>query len=157
MHTISPFLWFDNQAAEAMHFYTSIFKNSKVLEVSHYGEGGPGPAGDVMVASFELNGQKFMALNGGPQFKFTEAVSFLIDCKDQAEVDYYWSKLGAGGSEGQCGWIQDKFGLWWQVVPDKLPELLGADDREKAGRAMAVMLKMQKLDVDALQRAFDGK
>lgn len=132
MQTISPFLWFDDQAAEAMHFCTSIFKNSKVLEVSHYGEEGPGPAGDVMVASFELDGQKFMALNGGPQFKFTEAVSFLIDCKDQAEVDYYWS--------------------------DKLPELLSADDREKAGRAMAAMLlKMQKLDVDALQRAFDGK
>lgn len=151
MNTITPFLWFDNQAEEAANFYVSIFPNSRIISTN------PGPDGKVMSATFELDGQRFMALNGGPQFKFTEAVSFYINCKDQAEVDNYWEKLVAGGGKtDQCGWLKDQFGLSWQVVPTRLGELLGDPDRAKAGRVMAAMLKMTKLDVAALEAAAKG-
>jgi predicted 3-demethylubiquinone-9 3-methyltransferase (glyoxalase superfamily) len=154
---ITPFLWFDNQAEEAMNFYTSVFKNSKINQVARYGEAGPGPAGSVMTASFELNGQEFIALNGGPHFKFTEAISFVIDCENQEEVDYYWNKLLEGGNESQCGWLKDKYGLSWQVVPTILSKLIGSADRQKANRAMQAMLKMKKIDIATLQNAYDGK
>jgi len=157
MQKITPFLWFDTNAEEAMNFYISIFKNSKALGVSRYGDAGPGPKGTVMVASFELNGQKFTALNGGPRFKFTEAISFVIDCKDQEEVDHYWYKLSEGGEESMCGWLKDKFGLWWQVVPDKLIELMQDKDPKKAGNVMQAMLKMKKIDIAVLQEAHDKK
>jgi predicted 3-demethylubiquinone-9 3-methyltransferase (glyoxalase superfamily) len=153
---ISPFLWFDNQAEEAMNFYTSIFKNSKVGNVSRYGEAGPGPKGSVMVASFELDGVQFSALNGGPQFKFTEAISFYVNCDSQEEVDYYWGKLSEGGQAHQCGWLKDKFGLSWQIVPSALPKLLGDPDRAKANRVMQAMLQMKKIDVAALEKAYAG-
>jgi predicted 3-demethylubiquinone-9 3-methyltransferase (glyoxalase superfamily) len=156
MPKISPFLWFDNQAEEAMAFYTSIFKNSKIGNVSRYGDAGPGPKGSVMVASFELDGMPFTALNGGPMFKFTEAVSFYVDCDSQEEVDYYWDKLSAGGSPSQCGWLKDKFGLSWQIIPSALPKLLGDPDRAKANRVMQAMLQMRKIDVAALQKAAAG-
>ncbi|RPI89470.1 MAG: VOC family protein [Chloroflexi bacterium] len=158
MQKITPYLWFDGQAEEAVNFYTSIFKNSKVLNVSRYAEGGPGPAGSVMTAAFELNGQEFMALNGGPQYKFTEAISFLVNCKDQKEVDELWSKLTEGnGEEGPCGWLKDKFGVSWQIIPTALGELMSDPDPEKAGRVVQAMLKMKKIDVSTLQRAYDGK
>jgi len=158
MQKITPYLWFDGQAEEAVNFYTSIFKNSKVLNVSRYAEGGPGPAGSVMTATFELNGQEFMALNGGPQYKFTEAISFLVNCKDQKEVDELWSKLTEGsGEEGPCGWLKDKFGVSWQIIPTALGELMSDPDPEKAGRVVQAMLKMKKIDVSTLQRAYDGK
>lgn len=151
MQSITPFLWFDDEAEEAMNFYVSIFKDAKVLGVS------PGPDGKVMSASFELNGQEFMALNGGPMFSFTPAISFFVKCETQAEVDYYWEKLGDGGSDEQCGWLKDKFGLSWQIIPNRLGELLGDPDREKAERALQAMLQMKKLDVAVLQAAFDGQ
>jgi predicted 3-demethylubiquinone-9 3-methyltransferase (glyoxalase superfamily) len=157
MHKITPFLWFDNQAEEAMNFYTSIFKNSKIGSVSRYGDAGPGPKGSVMVASFELDGQKFSALNGGPQFKFTEAISFSIDCKTQEEVDYYWEKLTEGGAESQCGWLKDKFGLSWQVIPESLGKLLSDPDPVMSGRVMMAMLKMKKIIIADLLNARDGK
>ncbi len=157
MQKITPFLWFDNQAEEAMYFYTSIFKNSSVGTVSHYGEEGPGPAGTVMVATFQLNGQDFMALNGGPIFKFTEAISFVVDCKDQQEVDEYWEKLSEGGEKSQCGWLKDKYGVSWQIVPSILDQLMGDKDPEKSGRVMHAMLQMIKLDIKALQDVYDGK
>jgi predicted 3-demethylubiquinone-9 3-methyltransferase (glyoxalase superfamily) len=154
---ITPMLWFDNQAEEAMNFYTSVFKDSEVLEVSRYGEGGPGLAGSVMVASFKLNGSQFTALNGGPHFKFTEAISFVIDCGDQDEVDYYWNALTAdGGEESQCGWLKDKFGLSWQVTPRILSELLGDKNPAKAGAAMQAMLQMKKIEIPKLKEAFDN-
>ena len=155
MQKITPFLWFNNNAEEAMNFYLSIFKNSKVLGVSRYGDAGPGPKGTVMVASFELDGQKFTALNGGPLFKFTEAISFVIDCKSQEEVDHYWNKLTEGGEESMCGWLKDKYGLSWQVVPDKLIELMQDKDPKKAGNVMQAMLKMKKIDIGLLQAAYD--
>ena len=155
MQKITPFLWFDDKAEEAMNFYVSIFKNSKVLGVSRYGEEGPGPEGKVMVGTFELEGQKFHALNGGPQFIFTEAVSFLIDCETQDEVDYFWEKLSEGGEKSQCGWLKDKFGLSWQVVPSILGDLLQDEDEEKSRRVMAAMLKMDKLDISRLKQAYD--
>ena len=155
MQKITPFLWFNNNAEEAMNFYISIFKNSKVLGVSRYGDAGPGPKGTVMVASFELDGQKFTALNGGPLFKFTEAISFVIDCKSQEEVDHYWNKLTEGGEESMCGWLKDKYGLSWQVVPDKLIELMQDKDPKKAGNVMQAMLKMKKIDIGLLQAAYD--
>lgn len=149
MQKITPFLWFDNQAEEAMHFYTSIFKNAKVGEVRRAGEGGP-----VMGVSFTLDGQDFMALNGGPQFRFTEAISFFVDCETQAEVDELWAKLTAnGGQESMCGWLKDKYGLSWQIVPRILPELLGDKDPQKAQRVMNAMLQMKKIDIDELKRA----
>jgi predicted 3-demethylubiquinone-9 3-methyltransferase (glyoxalase superfamily) len=157
MQKITPFLWFNDQAEEAMNFYVSIFKNSKVLGVSRYGEGAPGLAGTVMTASFELEGQEFTALNGGPQFPFTEAVSFYVHCKTQQEVDELWEKLTAGGEESQCGWLKDKFGVSWQIVPDALTEMLGDKDPEKAQRTMQAMLKMRKIDVKVLKMAYDGK
>jgi predicted 3-demethylubiquinone-9 3-methyltransferase (glyoxalase superfamily) len=160
---ITPCLWFDNQAEEAAKFYTGIFKNSKIGKISRYTEAGREvhgqPAGKVLTVEFELNGQPFTALNGGPQFKFNEAISFQIMCRDQEEVDYYWNKLGQGGDPKaqQCGWLKDKYGLSWQVVPTALVELLGDPDREKSGRAMEAMLKMKKLDIAELERAFEGE
>ena len=148
MSKITPFLWFDTQAEEAAKFYVSIFKNAKVVDVSRYGEGG-----SVISATFELDGQLFMALNGGPQFKFTEAVSFYVHCETQAEVDFYWGKLCDGGEEGRCGWLKDKYGLSWQIIPTALGEMLGNPDPEKAGRAMQAMLKMNKLDIEVLRNA----
>ena len=156
MQKITPFLWFDGKAEAAMNFYTSIFKNSKVGNVTRYGEAGPGPAGSVLTASFEINGMEFTALNGGPQFKFTEAISFQVPCESQEEVDYYWSKLSEGGQEQQCAWLKDKFGLSWQIVPTILPKLLGDPDRAKANRVMQAMLQMQKIDIAKLQQAAAG-
>ncbi len=153
----TPFLWFDSNAEEAMNFYVSIFPNSKVLATTRYGAGGPGPAGTVMTAQFQLDGQDFVALNGGPMYKFNEAVSFSISCETQAEVDRFWEKLTSGGGEpGPCGWLKDRYGLSWQVVPTILPKLLSGSDPAKSGRAMAAMMKMSKLDGDALKRAYDG-
>jgi predicted 3-demethylubiquinone-9 3-methyltransferase (glyoxalase superfamily) len=155
---ITPFLWFDGQAEDAANFYTSIFDNSKIVDVARYGEVGPGEKGSVMTVSFELEGQKFVALNGGPHFKFTSAISFYISCKTQAEVDYFWDELlEGGGAPNQCGWLADKFGVSWQVVPDALIEFLQDDDREKAQRVMQAMLKMAKIDVKKLQEAYDQK
>ncbi|MBA3812500.1 MAG: VOC family protein [Caulobacteraceae bacterium] len=156
MPTIHPFLWFDDQAEAAMNFYVSVFEDSKIDQVMRYGEGGPGPAGSVMTASFQLGGQRFTALNGGPHFKFTEAVSFVVTCADQAEVDRFWDKLSEGGAPGQCGWLKDKFGLSWQIVPSEMPELLGGPDPDKAKRAMEAMMKMTKLDIAALKAAREG-
>jgi predicted 3-demethylubiquinone-9 3-methyltransferase (glyoxalase superfamily) len=156
MKTITPCLWFDTDAEEAAEFYTSLFSNSRILDVVRYGSSGPGPEGRVMTVSFELDGREFLALNGGPQFRFTEAVSFQVPCADQDEVDKYWNALSEDGEEGQCGWVKDRFGLSWQVVPTVLPELLGGEDAAKSQRAMQAMLQMQKLDIAALQRAYDG-
>src|SRR5437867_945566 len=153
MQKITPFLWFDDNAEEAINFYTSIFKNSKIIEMSRFPPNGPGPAGKLMSATFELEGQEFMALNGGPTFKFTEAISLFVDCKTQAEVDDLWEKLSAGGEKGQCGWLKDKFGLSWQIVPTALGELLGSTDPAKAQRVMQAMLQMTKLDIKGLQQA----
>ncbi len=155
MPKITPFLWFDNQAEVAAKYYTSIFKNSKIGQISRYGEGMPLPAGTAMTVSFTLDGQEFTALNGGPVFKFNESVSFYILCDTQAEVDDYWYKLTAGGEEGQCGWLKDKFGLSWQVVPKTLIELMNDKDREKAQRVTEAMLKMKKIDVSLLQQAYN--
>jgi predicted 3-demethylubiquinone-9 3-methyltransferase (glyoxalase superfamily) len=154
---ITPFLWFDNQAEEAMNFYLSVFKNSKAGSISRYGSGGPGPAGSVMSATFNLEGQEFMALNAGPVFQFTPAISFFVDCKDQKEVDYYWNKLTAdGGQPSQCGWLTDKFGLSWQVVPKALGQMLGDKDPAKAQRVMAAMMQMRKIDAAELERAYNN-
>ena len=154
-------LWFDGQAEEAAKFYTSIFKNSKIGAVSRYGEAAAKasgmPKGSAMTVSFTLNGQQFMGLNGGPMFKFTEAISFVVSCATQKELDYYWAKLSHGGQEVQCGWLKDKFGLSWQIIPSALGRLLGDKDRAKAGRAMQAMLQMRKIDIAKLQQAFDGK
>ncbi len=155
-HKITPFLWFDNQAAEAAEFYVSIFKNSKIVSVNRYGEAGPGPKGSVMTVVFDLDGQRFIALNGGPHFKFTEAISFSVDCKTQEEVDEFWEKLGKGGQPGQCGWLKDKYGLPWQIVPTILSELLGDPDPAKAQRVTEAMLKMRKINIRTLQEAYGG-
>jgi len=152
---ITPFLWFDNQAEEAANFYTSIFKNSKVGNVARYGEAGPGPEGSVMTVSFQIEGQEFTALNGGPAFKFTEAISFFVDCKSQEEVDELWEKLTAGGEEGPCGWLKDKFGLSWQIVPTVLIEMLNDPDPEKARRVTETMLQMKKIDIPTLEQAYE--
>ncbi len=151
---ITPFLWFDSNAEEAMNFYVSVFKNAEVLSVSRYGEAGPGPAGAVMVASFRLEGQEFLALNGGPKFRFTEAVSFLIDCASQEEIDHYWDRLSEGGEQGPCGWLKDRFGLSWQVVPSILSEMLQDQNRERANRVMQAMLQMTKMDIAKLEHAY---
>lgn len=156
MQKITPFLWFDNNAEQAMNFYTSIFKNSKVLTVSRYPEGSPGPAGQVMTAEFELEGQEFVLLNGGPRFQFTEAVSFVVNCETQEEVDYFWEKLSEGGQKSRCGWLKDQFGLWWQVVPVILAELMGDKDPEKSKRVMQSMLTMDKIEIEPLKRAHAG-
>jgi len=153
MQKITPFLWFDNNLEEAMNFYTSIFKNSKIKNIRRYGDAGPGPKGTVMTATFELEGQEFYGLNGGPIFKFTEAVSFFIKCETQAEVDEYWEKLSDGGKKDRCGWLKDKFGLSWQVVPNILGELLGQKDPKIANNVMQAMLKMDKLDIQKLKDA----
>jgi len=153
MQKITPFLWFNDQAEEAMNFYTAIFKNSKIGSVSRYGEGGPGPQGSVMTATFQLDGQEFMALNGGPEFPFTEAISLFVNCETQAEVDELWAKLSEGGEKGRCGWLKDKYGLSWQIVPSALGELLNAKDAEKSQRVMQAMLQMDKIDIAGLKRA----
>lgn len=153
---IIPNLWFDSEAEQAAEFYLSIFPDSRVVSVAHYPENSPGPAGSVMTVEFELDGQPFVGINGGPQFPFTEAVSFQIDCKDQDEVDRYWSRLSEGGSEGQCGWLKDKYGLSWQVVPAGMAEIFADPDPERSDRAMQAMLGMGRLDVAALRSAADG-
>jgi len=151
---ITPFLWFDTQAEEAAEFYTSVFGNSRVLSVTRYGDAGPGPSGSVMIVRFELDGREFVALNGGPQhFNFNESVSFVVNCSSQDEVDYFWEKLTEGGEEGPCGWLKDKYGLSWQVVPDRLPELVSDPDPERSQRAMRAMFQMKKIDIAALERA----
>lgn len=157
MQKITPFLWFDNNAEEAANFYVSIFKNSRILSVARYGDAGPGPKGTVMTAEFELDGQKFIALNAGPRFKFTEAISFVVNCETQEEIDYFWEKLSAGGEESQCGWLKDKYGLSWQVVPTILRELMGGKDPERSNRVMQALLQMQKLEIEPLKRAYEGK
>jgi predicted 3-demethylubiquinone-9 3-methyltransferase (glyoxalase superfamily) len=157
MSKITPCLWFDTDGEDAAKHYTLVFPNSKILDVAHYGSAGPRPEGTVMTVSFELGGQKFLALNGGPNFTFNEAISFQVSCKDQDEVDHYWSKLTeGGGEEGPCGWLKDRFGLSWQIVPEALPKLLGDPDPEKAQRAMAAMLNMKKIQIDELERAAAG-
>jgi predicted 3-demethylubiquinone-9 3-methyltransferase (glyoxalase superfamily) len=153
MQKITPCLWFDTEGEEAARFYTSVFPNSRIVDIAHYGSAGPRPEGTVMAVSFELDGQKFVALNGGPQFTFSEAISFQVDCQSQEEVDAYWSELSAGGEEGPCGWLKDKFGLSWQIVPRRLMELLQDPDKEKAQRAMQAMLKMKKIEIAGVERA----
>ena len=153
MQKITPFLWFNGQAEEAMNFYVSIFNNSKSGSVSRYGEGGPGPKGTVMCATFELEGQKFIALNGGPQFTFSPAISFVVSCQTQREVDEYWDKLSEGGEKGKCGWLEDKYGVSWQIVPTVLGELMSGEDSQKSKRVMQAMLQMDKLDIETLKRA----
>ena len=151
---ITTFLWFDNNAEEAANFYVSVFKNSRILETSHYTEVGPGPKGSVMTVSFELDGQQFTALNGGPTFKFTEAISLVVNCTSQEEVDYYWNKLSAdGGNEVECGWVKDKYGLSWQIVPEKLMQFLTEDDPALVNRVMQAMMQMKKLDIKKLEQA----
>lgn len=158
MHKITPFLWFDTQALEAARFYTSIFPNSKILGQDNFENTGPNENESVQIVSFELDGQPIQAMNAGPTFKFNEAISFLIDCKDQEEVDYYWEKLLAdGGVESQCGWLKDKFGLSWQVVPQQLSELMSQGTPEQSARVIHAMMQMVKLDVVELQKAFDGE
>jgi len=154
MPKITPFLWFDNSAEQAAQFYTSIFRNSKILQTSRYPEGAPGPKGSVMTMKFELNGQEFIALNGGPHFKFNEAISFVVDCETQKEIDEYWEKLtSGGGKEVQCGWLKDKYGLSWQIVPAALGQLMADKDPKKAKRVTQAMMKMVKLDIEALKKA----
>lgn len=157
MQKITPFLWFDDKAEEAMNFYISIFKNSKVVRVTRYGDAGPGPKGTVMAATFELEGQEFYALNGGPVFKFTPAISLFVNCETQQEVDELWEKLSQGGRIDQCGWLQDRYGLSWQIIPTLLGKLLGDKDPVKANRAMQAMLQMKKIDMAGLQKAHDGE
>jgi predicted 3-demethylubiquinone-9 3-methyltransferase (glyoxalase superfamily) len=154
MQKITPFLWFDGKAEEAMNFYVSIFKNSKIVSATRYGEAGPGPKGTVMTVKFELDGQEFVALNGGPQFTFTEAISFVVNCATQQEVDEFWEKLSAGGEKSRCGWLKDKYGLSWQVVPTVLVEMLQDKDAEKSKRVMQAMLQMDKLDINTLKQAY---
>ena len=153
MPKITPCLWFDTQGEEAARFYTSIFPNSRIVDVAHYGEAGPRDAGTVMVVKFELDGQEFVALNGGPEFTFDEAISFQVDCADQEEVDLYSEALTDGGEQGPCGWVKDRFGLSWQVVPKRMIELLSDPDEAKAQRAMAAMLEMRKIDIAAVEAA----
>ncbi len=155
MKKITPFLWFDGKAEEAMNFYVSLFKNSKVVSITRYGEAGPGPKGTVMTAAFQLNGQEFTALNGGPQFTFSPAISFVVNCETQQEVDELWEKLSEGGEKQVCGWLKDKYGLSWQVVPTVLVEMLQDKDPEKADRVMKAMLQMGKIDIKTLQQAYN--
>ena len=156
MQKITPFLWFDNNAEEAMNFYVSIFKNSRVGRVTRYGDAGPGPKGTVMSATFELDGQEFFALNGGPQFQFTPAISLFVNCETQQEVDELWEKLSAGGKKEKCGWLKDKYGLSWQIIPKALGRMLGDRDPEKSKRVMQAMLQMSKIEVEALKKAYEG-
>ena len=154
---ISPFLWFESQAEEAANFYTSIFPNSKIRDAMRYGEAGPGPKGSVMSITFELEGQEFLALNGGPMFRFSPAISFFVKCATQQEVDHYWDRLSSGGTPQQCGWLQDKYGISWQVVPTVLGEMLGDKDPAKSKRVMEAMMKMVKLDIAGLKAAYDQR
>jgi predicted 3-demethylubiquinone-9 3-methyltransferase (glyoxalase superfamily) len=154
---IKTFLWFDKEAEEAARFYTSIFEKSRILSVARYGDAGPGPKGSAMTVAFELEGQEFLALNGGPQFKFTEAISLLVTCDSQQEIDELWSRLSAGGAEGQCGWLKDRFGLSWQIVPSALPQLLQDPDPARSARVMRAMLQMRKMDVARLESARRGQ
>lgn len=160
MQRISPFLWFDDKAEEAASFYTSIFKNSKILNIARYGEAGATasgrPKGTVMTVAFQLDGQEFVALNGGPQFKFTEAISFVVNCETQQEIDEYWKKLSAGGREVQCGWLTDKYGLSWQIVPTILDKMVSDPDPKKAERVMKAMLQMKKIDIKGLEQAYES-
>ena len=155
MQKITPFLWFDGKAEEAMNFYISIFKNSKMVSVTRFGEAGPGPKGTVMTAAFQLDGQNFVALNGGPQFKFTEAMSFFVNCETQQEVDELWEKLSEGGENHRCGWLKDRYGLSWQIVPSVLGKMLQDKDAEKAKRVMQAMLQMDKIDIQRLQQPYE--
>ena len=155
MQKIAPFLWFNNNAEEAANFYTSIFKNSKIVNIARWGDAGPGPKGTVMSATFELEGQEFMALNGGPQFTFSPAISFFVKCETQQEVDELWEKLSAGGKKERCGWLKDKFGVSWQIVPTVLGKMLHDKDAERSKRVMNAMLQMDKLDIKGLQRAYE--
>lgn len=157
MQKITPFLWFDNNAEDAMNFYTSIFKNSKVGGVRRCGDAGPGPKGSVITATFQIEGQEFMALNGGPHFPFTPAISFFVNCETQQEVDELWGKLLVGGETMQCGWLKDKFGISWQIIPKALGEMLGDKDPQKSQRVMSAMMKMVKIDVEGLKRAYNGE
>ena len=154
MQKITPFLWFDGKAEEAMNFYSSIFKNSKIGRITRYGDAGPGPKGAVMSGTFQLDGQEFMALNGGPQFKFTEAISFFVNCETQEEVDELWEKLSDGGQKSRCGWLKDKYGLSWQIIPSALGEMLGDKDPEKSRWVMKAMLQMDKIDIKGLEQAY---
>ncbi len=154
---ITPFLWFDGAAEEAARFYASIFRNSKIAEISRYGAEGPGPAGSTMTVSFELDGMRFVGLNGGPHYKFSPAISFVVNCATQDEVDYYWDRLVAGGEPQQCGWLTDRFGVSWQIFPTALGELLQDKDPEKSGRVMKAMLQMVKIDIKTLKNAYEGK
>jgi len=155
MQKIRPFLWFDGKAEEAMNFYVSVFKNSKIVSVTRYGDAGPGPKGTVMSATFQIEGQEFLALNGGPHFTFSPAISFFVNCDTQREVDELWDKLSEGGEKQQCGWLKDKFGLTWQIIPTVLGKLLGDKDARKAKRVMEAMLQMHKIDIKRLQQAYD--
>ena len=156
MQKITPFLWFNNNAEEAINFYTSVFKNSKIVTISRYGDAGPGPKGAVMTGTIEIEGQQFYLLNGGPQYTFSPAVSFFVSCATQQEIDELWDKLSAGGTVQQCGWLQDQFGLTWQIVPYNLGTLLQSNDRGKSNRVMKAMMLMIKLDMNVLQQAYDG-
>jgi len=156
MQKITPFLWFDGKAEEAMNFYVSIFKNSKVVSVSRCGEGGPAPKGTAMSVKFHLDGQDFIGLNGGPHFTFSPAISFFVDCETQEEVDELWKKLSDGGKEERCGWLKDKYGLSWQIIPSVLTKMLQDKDAAKAGRVMKAMLQMVKIDIKTLERAYEG-
>ena len=157
MQKITPFLWFNDQAEEAAMFYTSIFKNSKIGTISRYGEGGPGPKGKAMTVTFQLEGQSFMALNGGPQFTFTPAISLLVNCETQQEVDDLWEKLSASGTKERCGWLKDKYGVSWQIVPTALGQLMQDRDPEKSKRVMTALLQMDKLEIKTLQQAYEGR
>jgi predicted 3-demethylubiquinone-9 3-methyltransferase (glyoxalase superfamily) len=156
MQKITPFLWFDDKAEEAVDFYISIFKNSKTISISRYGDAGPGPKGSVMVAKFQIEGQEFVALNGGPTFTFSPAISFVVNCRTQEEIDELWEKLSEGGATSQCGWLTDKFGLSWQIVPTVLGELMQDKDPVKTNRVMKALLQMTKLDIQGLQKAHEG-
>ena len=157
LQKITPFLWFDHQAEEAANFYVSIFKNSRIVAITRYGESEPGPKDSVMTVEFELEGQRFTALNGGPVFKFTEAISLVVNCENQQEVDEFWDKLSAGGQIVECGWLKDKYGLAWQITPVKLLEMIKDPDPVRKGRAMKAMMKMKKLDIAVLEEAYQGK
>jgi predicted 3-demethylubiquinone-9 3-methyltransferase (glyoxalase superfamily) len=156
MQKITPFLWFDGKAEEAANFYVSVFKNSRIGKIGRFGDAGPGPKGSVMSVSFQLEGQEFYALNGGPQYSFTPAISFFVNCGTQAEVDELWDKLSAGGEKIQCGWLKDKYGLTWQIIPSVLGEMLADKDPEKSNRVMKAMMQMIKIDIAGLKRAYDG-
>jgi predicted 3-demethylubiquinone-9 3-methyltransferase (glyoxalase superfamily) len=157
MQKITPFLWFDNQAEEAANFYVSLFKNSKLGSIRRYGDAGPGPNGSVMSVTFQLEGQEFFALNGGPHFKFTPAISLFVNCENQTEVDELWEKLSAGGRKDRCGWLQDKYGLSWQIIPTALGQLLSDPDPAKSSRVMKAMLQMEKIDVNKLKQAYENQ